>query len=271
MEPKPKEVPGHQGVPAGEDDDGQADEAAARGDGLRKGAHGAKGQGRSGDANQEAAEHIGRQAEAVDLDAGGLGRLGILPHGGELQAQLGLSQDPEDHRRQDHGEIGQDILIEENFTEDGDAGQARNGDGLERLNGDVGIGGAEDHAVEEVGKAHGQNVEHDADDGLVLAEPHGPHRHDQTAEHPGGGPGQNADPEAAGTQRHQVGEECAEKHLAFQGNAHDASPLGHGVTHGAVDQGDALPHAEANSARQERGGQDRIHFSPPSFVCSGRR
>ena len=35
---------GRQGVPAGEDDDGQADEAAARGDGLRKGAHGAKGQ-----------------------------------------------------------------------------------------------------------------------------------------------------------------------------------------------------------------------------------
>ena len=70
---------GRHGVPAGEDDDGQADEAAARGDGLRKGAHGAKGQGRSGDASQEAAEHIGRQAEAVDLNAGGLGRLGILP------------------------------------------------------------------------------------------------------------------------------------------------------------------------------------------------
>ena len=90
-------------------------------------------------------------------------------------------------------------------------------------------------------------------------------------ENAGGGPGQNAGPEASGTQCHQVGEECAEEHLAFQGNAHDAGPLGHGVAHGAVDQGDALPHAGGEQRRQERGGQDRIHFSPPSFVCSGRR
>ena len=106
--------------------------------------------------------------------------------------------------------------MEEDLADHRDAAQAGDRKRLEDLKGDVGVGGAEDHAVEEVGKANCQNVEHDTDDRLILPEQHRPHRHDQAAEHTGQRTGQHTQPQAAGPQCHQVGEKCAEQHFALQ-------------------------------------------------------